>query len=143
MEKHVVVGDGFFYQRPEHHDFRAIHDGMDAVLKSLHGIKRLIIVTQQNDRRVAAASHRHGLQGFQGKVFLRLIGGKQFIHDHDLIRDLAEARREFVVRDDVVDFVTDLLQRFLGGVDPCRTRAGNQGRAVCGADEIKGFSHII
>jgi len=136
LEKQGVFGDGLFDQLLEHEHFRAVDDGVDAVLEGFHRGKGLKGVAQQDNGGVAAQGHRHGLQRLQGGVFLEVVRAKQFLDDHDLITDLAEAHQEIAVRGGGVDLVTQSLQRDLDRVEPVGRGKSDQRGLVARCDKL-------
>jgi hypothetical protein len=137
-----VVGHGFFDELLEQEHFRAVDDGMDAVLKGFHGGKRLEFVADEHDGGVAALGHGHFLQRLKGGVLRGGAGAEEFLHDHDLIMHLAEAHQKIAMGGGGVDFVAELLQRQFGFFQPFGRGEGDERGFIAGANEIKGLAHF-
>ena len=135
VQEKLVVGHGLFREMLQHGYFRAVDDGVNALLKGLHGVKCLEPVAQQNNQGVTPLVDGHVLQRAERKIFLGFTRGKQFLDDDDLITDLAEARGEIRVRRGRVNLVAEFAQRPFGGVEPRGIGTGDQRGLVPRGDE--------
>lgn len=137
MEKKIVVGDGFFDELFEQEHFRAVDDGVDAVLEGFHRHEGLERFAEQKNGGVAALVDGHFLQRLEREIFLDGVGTETLLDDDDLIMRLAEANEEITVRRGGVNLVAEFVERLLGGFEPFRRGERDQGRLVIGADEIE------
>src|SRR5947208_2876380 len=109
MLEQSIVGDGLFDELLEEKQFRTVNDGVDALLKGLHGREGLEGVTEQNNGRVAALGHGHVLQRLQRQILAQGAGREELFQDDDLILNLAKANEKVPVRGGRMDLVAEFI----------------------------------
>jgi hypothetical protein len=76
VKKEGVVGNRLFDELFQQEKLGAIDNGMNALLKGLHGGEGLKRVAKKNHRGMAALTHGHVLQSLQREIFGNDIGGE-------------------------------------------------------------------
>src|SRR5262245_14241955 len=118
VEEDSVVSDCLFDELFEEEELRAVDDGVDALLESLHWCEGLERITEQDHGGVAPLAHGHALERLKGEIFADVIGGEKLLDNDDLIADLAKADKEIAMGRGGMNFIAELGQGSFGGVEP-------------------------
>src|SRR5882724_11818913 len=110
LEEKFVVGNGLLDQLLDQEEFRAIDDGVDALLKGLHRSEGLEGITDQNYGGIAPLGHRHPLHCLKREILANVVGCKSLLDDDDLITNLAEANQKIAVCGCRVHFVAEFAE---------------------------------
>ena len=109
--KKLLSAASLFLELLEQKHFGTADDGVDAVPEGFHGRERLERIAKQDDGGVPPLVDGHGLQCLEREIFAKIVGGKKFFEDDDLILHLAEAHEEITVRGGGVNLVAQVAER--------------------------------
>lgn len=101
----IVVADDLLNDLSETGAIRAVDNGMDALLKCLHGVQCLKGIADENYSGVPSLVHCHRLKALQTGIGRQAAATECFFYKHNLVLGLGESEQKVIVIGRCVDFV--------------------------------------
>lgn len=142
MQEQRVIRHGFFDQLREEKKLGSADNGVNTLLERLNRGEGLKGVSKQNYRSVPALGHGHRLQGLKRKILSDVIRREEFLDDHNLVTNLAEANQKIAVSRGGMHFVAEAGKGGASRLEPFRSGERQKRGLVGGTDEIKAVGHF-